>query len=134
MPTLYKKGDDLVDEYQSQHPRFWRFYRTASGANPVLEYLDRLTAAERAAFRVSMERVRERGLVAARHLRGDIYEVRIAHDNRQFRVLFAAEGRYSQVLLAVEAFTKKTQQTPPDRIDLAERRLYDHRARAKKAE
>ena len=81
-----------------------------------------------------MERVQDRGLVAARHLRGEIYEVRIAHDDHQFRVLFATEGRYSQVLLAVEAFTKKTQQTPSDKIRLAEQRLHDHRARARRAE
>jgi hypothetical protein len=38
---------------------------------------------------------------------------------RHFRVLFAAEGQKSQILLAVEAFEKKTQRTPPRLIDLA---------------
>jgi ribosome-binding protein aMBF1 (putative translation factor) len=55
--------------------------------------------------------------------------VRIAHDNRQFRVLFATEGRYSQVLLAVEAFTKKTQHVWRDFL---EDQVDDLRAAAEK--
>ncbi len=46
------------------------------------------------------------------------------------RVLFAEEGRYGQVLLALEAFPKQTQRTPPEAIDLAELRLRDCRARS----
>lgn len=123
-----------MPEAEPRHPRFWRFYRTASGACPVREYLDGLTSADRAAIQVRMEQVRARGLEAARHVRGEIYEVRIAHDQRQFRALFATEGRYSQVLLAVEAFTKKTRKTPQDKIELAEQRLRDHRARGNDAD
>ena len=39
------------------------------------------------------------------------------------------QGRYSQVLLALEAFSKKTQRTPPPKIELAEKRLADWRSR-----
>ena len=49
-----------------------------------------------------------------------------------YRVLFAAEGRRSQVLLALEAFTKKTQKTPPKSIVLARERLADWRARGRR--
>ena len=77
-----------------------------------------------------MRDVARNGLVAARHLRGDIYEVREDGDRQTFRILFAAEGRSRQVLLALEGFSKKTRRTPPALIDLAERRLTDWRHRA----
>src|ERR671911_2343792 len=47
-------------------------------------------------------------------------------------VLFATEGAKSQVLLAVSAFTKKTQKTPVAEIRLAERRLADWRRRGRR--
>jgi phage-related protein len=78
-----------------------------------------------------MNDVRETGLAAARHLRGQIYEVRADGDRQTFRVLFAPEGQRSQVLLALEEFSKKTQKTPPGKIDLAERRLADWRRRGR---
>jgi len=69
------------------------------------------------------------GLEAGRHLRGDIYELRVDGDKQAYRLLFATEGRRSQVLLALEAFSKKTQKTPAVKINLAARRLTDWRAR-----
>jgi len=40
-----------------------------------------------------------------------------------FRLLFSAEGRYSQVLLSLSAFEKRTQKTPLRELLLAENRL-----------
>ena len=65
----------------------------------------------------------------ARHLRGDIYEVRVRTREHAYRILFSPEGRGGHVLLAVSAFEKKTRRTPPDEIDLAESRLRDWRRR-----
>jgi phage-related protein len=55
-----------------------------------------------------------------------------AGDRVAYRVLFATEGARGQVLQALEAFKKKTQKTPPAAIALAERRLRDWRARARR--
>ncbi len=74
-----------------------------------------------------MDKVREEGLRRARHLRGEIYEVRAAHDTNSYRVLFAALGRFSHILLALESFKKTTQRTPVAKIELAEQRLADWR-------
>ncbi len=49
-----------------------------------------------------------------------------------YRLLFTTEGRYSQVLLGLVFFVKKTQRTPPAQIDLAEQRLADWRSRGSK--
>ena len=76
-----------------------------------------------------MAEVRDRGLVAARHLEGDIWEVRVDGDRVIYRVLFAEEGSRGRVLLALEGFKKKTQKTPRATIELAKRRLSDWRRR-----
>lgn len=76
-----------------------------------------------------MKEVAEQGLTAARHLRGDIYEVRADASTRSFRLLFSAEGLYGQVLLSLSIYEKRTQKAPAREIELAERRLTDWRSR-----
>lgn len=93
------------------------------------EFIDELSAVDAAAVVAAMKEVAHDGLRVARHLRGDIYEVRAAGDRTSYRVLFAVEGRRGTVLLALDAFRKTTQRTPPRLIALAERRLTDWRTR-----
>lgn len=112
--------------------RRWRDYRTSSGRSPVEEFIDGLSDANAAAVLAGMEEVRDRGLRAARHLEDDIWEVRVDGDRVIYRVLFAEEGNRGQVLLALEAYNKKTQKTPPSIIKLAKRRLADWRLRGDK--
>lgn len=112
--------------------RRWRDYRTPSGRRPVREFEADLTDREAAALAVEMRAVATQGLIAARHLRGDIYEVHADADNRSFRVLFAVEGKRGQVLVALHAFVKKTQKTPSEAIRLAETRLADWRERGRR--
>ncbi len=76
-----------------------------------------------------MKDVQENGRVAARHVRGELYEVRAAHAGTQYRILFATEGRQHHILLALDGFDKKTQKTPAHLIDLALKRLADWRGR-----
>ena len=76
-----------------------------------------------------MREVAREGLVAARHLDGDIYEVRAMSERQTFRILFAKEGRRGHVLLALDGFSKKQQKTPKRHLDLAKRRLADWRRR-----
>ena len=79
-----------------------------------------------------MRVVAKHGLAAARHLRGDIWEVRIDAEHQALRVLLAPEGRFKRVLLALVCSVKKTQQTPPRMIRLAETRLADWRQRGRR--
>jgi phage-related protein len=109
--------------------RRWRDYRTVAGGRPVKDFLDELTDDELAAIAAGMKDVADRGLCAAKHLRGDIYEVRADASTRSFRLLFSAEGRFSQVLLSLSAFAKKTQKTPLRELERAETRLRDWRDR-----
>lgn len=75
-----------------------------------------------------MARVQAEGRSLARHLRGDLYEVRVSNGGRAWRVLCSAEGRRHHVLLALSSFEKKTQRTPDRELELAERRLNDWRS------
>ena len=109
--------------------RWWRFYETRAGRRPVKEFLTKLSDIDAAAVAVEMRDVAGEGTRAARHLRGEIYEVRADGDRQTFRILFAPEGRRGHVLLALEAFSKKTRRTPKQALDLAERRLADWRRR-----
>lgn len=92
----------------------------------------KLSTEDHAEVAAAMREVKEEGLIVARHVRGDIYEVRASGKDQEFRILFATEGRWSQLLLSLEAFSKKTRKTPPPKIALAERRLADWRRRARR--
>jgi phage-related protein len=123
-----KKADHAASRPASLRRR-WRDFKTASGRSPVEEFIDRLSDSDAAAVLAGMEEVRDRGLRAARHLDGDIWEVRVDGDRVIYRILFAEEGSRGQVLLALDAFNKKTQKTPQAAIELAKRRLADWRRR-----
>jgi phage-related protein len=107
----------------------WRDYQTASGRRPIKEFLAGLDDGDLASVVAAMKEVRQRGLEAARHLDGEIYEVRADGRGVIYRVLFAPEGTHKQVFLSLEAIKKKTQKTPQNAIGVAKRRLRDWRAR-----
>jgi phage-related protein len=115
----------------SEYKRQWRDYQTESGARPIKDFLLALPEEDRATVLEEMEYVREHGTSVARHLRHDIYEVRAIYNTKAYRILFACEGRFHHILLALDGFQKKTQQTPQAHMKLAEQRLADWRRRGK---
>jgi phage-related protein len=114
---------------EQPYKRQWRAYKTQSGACPVEEFLETLAGEDAQAVALAMKEAAVYGLASARHVRGDIYEVRADGNHQTFRILFATEGRYHHVLLSLEAFSKKTPKTPPQKIELAEKQLADWRQR-----
>jgi len=124
-----KEASGGAPQTSSHHPRFWKFYRTAKGTSPVNEFLDKLSDDDAAAVLAEMEYVAEYGEQVARKLRGEIYEVRVSGKDVIYRILFATEGRWSQVLLALHAYTKKWQEARQEDIDRADKRLADWRQR-----
>lgn len=127
--TLRTKGQTGSVPYPSSVGRRWRFYATAAGNRPAKDFIDRLGDADAAAIAAAMLDVRKNGLGVARHL-GELYEVRADGIDASYRLLFAEEGAKGRILLALSAFSKKTQRTPPQAIALASRRLADWRARS----
>ncbi len=114
-----------------QPKRRWREYRTRSGRGPVSEFVSSLTDDEAADIAAALHEVERDGIAAAKHVEGEIYEGKADSSRQTFRILFAQEGAHDQVLLALEAFSKKQQRLPRDRIDLAKRRLRDWRSRGR---
>lgn len=94
------------------------------------KFLSELSDPDRASVLAAMAEIRDHGTSRARHLDGDIWEVRADGKDVIFRVLFSEEGEKSRILLALAGFTKKTQKTPPSMIKTAKDRLRDWRARA----
>lgn len=107
----------------------WRDYRTPSGDRPVFDFIASRPLEDQAEIAAAMRDVRDRGLTVARHLRAELYEVRANGVDESYRLLFAQEGKKGRILLALVAFSKKTQLTPEGQVRLAERRLRDWRAR-----
>ncbi len=113
----------------------WRFYRTPGGREPVRDFLysAKLSDGDAAAIAVAMREVRALGREHpdVYHLRGDIWQIEIDGERVIFRLLFAEEGRFGQVLLALEIINKKWQKAREQNIRLAEKRLSDWRQRGR---
>ncbi len=115
----------------ARQARRWRVYTTRSGRSPVRDFVAALTDEEAADVVAAMSDVRRDGVRVAKHVEGELYEVKADSERQTFRILFAQERGHDQVLLALEAFSKKQQRLPRDRIDLAHRRLRDWRSRGR---
>ena len=101
------------------------FYRSASGDEPVREWLRALAKTDRQTIGEDIAYVQYKwpiGKPRVDHLRGSVWEVRSKIGNRIARVLFAVEE--AQMIL-LHAFIKKTQQTNPADIELATQRLKE---------
>lgn len=120
-----------VRQQPKRYRRQWRFYRSVAGREPVREFLDQLSDEDAAAVAAAMKEVRNagRGHVDVNHLRGAIWQIEVDGQSVIYRLLFAEQGRFSQVLLALEIVNKKWQSAKSRHIQLAERRLADWRAR-----
>ncbi len=117
-----------------RYRRQWRFYRSATGREPVRELLDELSDEDAAAVAAAMKEVREagRGHADVNHIRGDIWQIEIDGKRVIYRLLFSEEGRFGQVLLALEMVKKKWQSAKRQHIQLAERRLAEWRSRGRR--
>jgi len=101
-----------------------RFYRTASGREPVREWLKGLPAQDR---RILGEDIKDvefawpLGLPLVRSLGQDLWEVRSSlTGGRTARVIFCiTEGR----MVLLNGFIKKTQKTPSREMELALKRM-----------
>lgn len=121
--------------------RRWRPYTSAGsggrpGRSPVVEKLAeiaKLDPRDASSINAEQKLVSAQGLRrrTVRHLRGEIYEIRVSGRRGEYRLLFAADGRRRQILLSLHLFEKKTMATPRKLIDLAEDRLADWRRRGR---
>jgi phage-related protein len=102
------------------------FWRSASGREPVREWLNELPRDDQRIIGRDIAKVQfgwPIGLPLCRPLSGGLWEVRTSlPSKREARVLFAF---YEEMLVALHAFIKKSQKTPADDLSLARQRMKD---------
>ncbi|MGE3293814.1 MAG: type II toxin-antitoxin system RelE/ParE family toxin [Geminicoccaceae bacterium] len=103
-----------------------RFYESASGREPVRDWLRELEPRARRVVGLDIKRVEfgwPIGMPLCRSLGRGLWEVRSdLPDGRVARVIFAERGG---AMVLLHGFIKKTQQTPPGEIEIAMRRWRD---------
>ncbi|HZZ63498.1 MAG TPA: type II toxin-antitoxin system RelE/ParE family toxin [Roseiarcus sp.] len=102
------------------------FYRTSSGAEPVLDWLRSLPADDRRAIGTDLATVQfgwPIGMPLCRPLGNGLWEVRSSLPSRRIARLlfFVGEGRIG----VVHGLIKKTRKTPADDLNLARRRMKE---------
>lgn len=102
------------------------FWRSASGREPVREWLNELPREDKRTIGRDIAKVQfgwPLGLPLCRPLSGGLWEVRSAlPSRRQARVFF---GFHNGMLIALHAIIKKTQKTPAEELLLAKQRLKE---------
>ncbi len=103
------------------------FYRTASGREPVRDWLRALDRESRRVIGGDIKTVQygwPLGMPLVRSLGGGLWEVRSRLRGGIARVIFFAERN---VMVLVHAFIKKSQKTPQEDLTLARRRAAELR-------
>lgn len=103
------------------------FYVEDNGNKLVNEFLNKLDNKTQARFIDSIERLRQRNILAreplVRHLQGKLWELREESDTDIYRIIyFFFTGRR---IVLLHGFQKKTQVTPNRGIKLAEKRMLN---------
>ncbi len=102
------------------------FYATAARNEPVRTWLKSLSRESRRTIGEDIAYVQYKwpiGKPQVDHLRGPIWEVRSTLKSIIVRTLFAVDGNK---MILLHGFIKKTQQTPPNEILLAEKRYKEY--------
>ena len=102
------------------------FYRTASGNEPVREWLKSLNREERFRIGVDIWKVQSEwplGMPHVRSLGKGLYEVRSNLAAGIARVIFTIKG---EDIVLLHGFIKKTQKMPLEALALAEKRKRDY--------
>jgi phage-related protein len=102
------------------------FYRAASGAEPVLDWLKSLPKEERRDIGQDLMRAQWRwpvGMPLCRSLGGGLWEVRSSLTTKRIaRVLFCV---HDAEIVALHGFIQKTQKTPAGELELARKRMKE---------
>jgi len=99
------------------------FFRTASGNEPVREWLKSLSRKERRAIGEDIKTVQfgwPLGMPLVRKLDKGLWEVRSRLPDRTARVIFTAGGGR---MILLHGFIKKSRKTPQEDLELAKTRL-----------
>jgi len=105
------------------------FFETDTNNEPVREWLRKLKAIDKKAIGEDLKTIQfgwPLGMPLARHIDGDIWELRCKLSDGIARVLFVLDGN---AMILIHAFVKKQQKTPRPDLDLARSRVKQLRKR-----
>ena len=108
------------------------FYKTQSGKIPVKEFLDALPSKHAQKVAWVLELIEKLDQIPVRYFKklkstDDIWEVRARIGSNSFRLLGFIED--DEFVILTNGFSKKSQKTPKQEIDLAEQRKADYLSR-----
>jgi phage-related protein len=106
-----------------------RFYRTAAGREPVLDWLRSLDKEDRRKIGTDLMRVQfgwPIGMPLVRSLGEGLWEVRSDLPSRQTARLLLCF--HQEVIVVLHGFIKKTQKTPAADLEIAQRRMKEVQA------
>ena len=108
------------------------FYKTASGASPVEEFLETLDDNQAKKVLWVLRLVQELNPIPSNYFTkmvntDNIWEVRVQSGGNIFRLLGFFDG--AKLIMLTHGFQKKTQKTPKQHIELAESRKRDYLSR-----
>ena len=103
------------------------YYRDGRGKEPVAEFIDTLPIETRAKVFRTIKLLKNYGVLLkepyTRHVRGKIRELRIKDSAGAVRIFYLTfTGRR---IILVHGFVKKTEKTPLNEIETAEKRMND---------
>ena len=110
------------------------FYETAAGKCPVEEFLNLLNPKQAQKVTWTLKLIEDLHSIPSQYFKklvntDDIWEVRIIYRNDVFRILGFFDG--PKLVVLNHAFQKKTQKTPLQAIETAEKRKRDYFQRRK---
>lgn len=111
------------------------FYLDDNGLSPVEEFLDGLKAKDAQKVVWVLQLIEQHDIIPKIYFKklintDEIWEVRAQSGNNIYRLLCFLDGK--RVVVLTNGFQKKTQKTPKNEIQLAEKRKIDWLRRRKK--
>ena len=117
----------IYTEHREEEYRVKFYLDTQTNKSPVKEYIDRLTAKEKAKILKYIDFLREnRGMLDepySKHITGKIRELRVDFSANRHRIFYFTF--INKTIILLHAFLKKTAKTPIQEIKRAENRIED---------
>ncbi|WP_434685212.1 type II toxin-antitoxin system RelE/ParE family toxin [Pseudanabaena minima] len=107
------------------------FFKTESGKEPVRDWLMTLSKEDRQKIGEDIKTIEfgfPIGMPTCRPMGKGLYEVRTNLENTIARVLFCVEG---EQMILLHGFTKKTQKTPKEDLNLAIKRQIEFKNKSR---
>jgi phage-related protein len=105
------------------------FFRTASGRNPIEDFLDQLPAKSAQKVTWVLQLVEDLVQVPSKYFKKlvntqDLWEIRVSAGSNIFRLIGFFDG--PNIVVVAHGFQKKTRKTPKKTIKIAEERKKDY--------